>query len=129
MADERLDVRIEPCATAELIHYRVSRQERLEFAWMLQVLWDVGLETESARDFGIHRKTLNGTTFSMKALAKRPGDAPVVWLFFCIGAWRGRPTAVIIGCQGMCVMRLRSCREGVYRSMALRASRIQPLFD
>lgn len=127
MADGKLDVRVDRCAKENLIRYRVSRRERLEFEWALQLLHGAGLQINA--DFGVRRKTINQTTFYMKALAKRPHNAPVVWLFFCAGERRGRTTVIVLGCEGMCVMRLRFCRENVYRTMATRASRIHPFFD
>lgn len=129
MADGRLDVRIDPCAHEELIRYRVTRRERRELAWTLQVLWATGMDSESARGLGIRRRQVGSVAFFVKALGRRQDDAPVVWIFFCLGMRDGKPMAVIIECQGMCVMRMRSCREHAMRAAALRAGRVQRFFD
>lgn len=126
----RLDVRIHECAIEELRRYRVRRDERLEFAYILQALHAAGeLRGPAARDFGIREKAFGPTRFFMQAIANRPADAPVVWIFFCLGDCAGRPTAIVLGCAGMCVMRWRSCRDATYAAMALRASRTAIFFD
>lgn len=129
MVDGRLDVRIDPCAHEELIRYRVTRRERREVVWALQMLWATGMDPAAARGLGIRRRRIGSTALFVKALARRQNDAPVVWIFFCLGVRRGEPVAVILGCQGMCVMRMKSCREHAMRAAALRASRVQSFFD